>query len=601
MWRMAILAVAIALGACAEDTNAPEAGAGLDASMSVARDLAMTIDDGVPPSIDASVTSDFTASVDLSSSCPAAPTLHASCDPKVPSSCPGGACLVNLCVGERVDPHRFDSCGDGTCGACESAQSCPADCAPAPVISGSKGYDDPKTITIWLHGFTNHTAASLKNTVYGAVTGPGDLAGATKAFGVPTPDGSDPNFDTAPNQLVGVEYYGAVPPAWMSQQDIAEVEQYPYLGGATGLQRYSLIVAKFIRWRMAHTGATHVNIACHSMGCLLARFVIENDLEHLASQSVIARWVTSAGVVAGAQLALLYGNPKVQMTADQIGLAVDDFAAMNPANVQLYAASYDHKLYEGNNPLFGGILIHHVGATDPRVAAAANLQLLNLDNPMQQPNDGIMFTFDEMFASQSAAASVKTPSGEIVSATHSFIHVQHQDSPAGGDFQTQLVAALFHRRKVFVTLDSINLKKDHELSLSTPLEVGLPPAEVVAETRVDYNSYSQGKANLLSLVDDDELAYWSPPMFQQTINTTLTPHQVLYEGPIFDDQTSLHLKLILTETDFYVRYGTQESLGPLTDKQLLSFEGDLPLSEGTIPASGDGASISIKVHVVSLY
>jgi hypothetical protein len=442
-------------------------------------------------------------------------------------------------------------------------------------------------------------------TVYGAVGGGcGDLGDAVTIFRTGNPCGGDPNFDTAPNQVVSVEYYGAIPATWMSQQDIMEVEQYPYIGGPTGLQRYGLIVAKFIKWRMAHTGATHVNLACHSMGCLLARYVIENDLEQLASQNKITRWVTGAGVIAGAQLARLYNNPQVQMAAVNIGLAVDDFALMNPDYVQAHASSYDHKLWQGNNPLFAGMLIHHVGATDPRVPQALNIQLLNLNNPQQDPNDGIMYTFDEMFASQSAAASVQTPSGQVVSATHSFLHIGHMNTTAGTDFKALLVAGLYHRRKVFITLDSITLKKDHEWSLATPLELGAPPAEVVAETLVRYDPYTMPMYGVTALVDDDEMAYWSPPMFQQTQGTTLAPGQVIYAGPIFDDQTVLRLTLTLTESDYYQRYQVNESFPAFSDKQLIQVDQNITLANGmkqSIQASGDGADIVLGVSVVPLY
>jgi hypothetical protein len=533
--------------------------------------------------------------------CPPPPVFNFKCDPHDSSTCPAGFCIVNQCVAGQFDPHRFDGSGDGVCGPCEDAAECPADCGAPPTTSGQKVYDDPNTITVWLHGYTNHTAASLQATTYGSIIGCGDVGDALTTYGPSVPCGRDPAGDTAPNQVVAVEYYGAQPPAWMSAQDIMEVEQYPYLGGPTGLQRYGLIVAKFIRWRMAHTGATHVNIACHSMGCLLTRYVIENDIEQLASENKIVRWVTGAGVIGGAQLARLHNNPAFQMAADQVGLAVDDFALMNPDYVQTYAASWDHQLHEGNNPLLAGMLIHHVGATDPRIGQAFNLQLLNLGNPDELPNDGILFTFDEMFASQAPRASLVTPSGEVLSATHAFIHVGHIDAPSAEGFHAALAAGLFHRRKVFVTLDSITLKKDHEFTLQTPLELGTPPAEVVAEVQVSYDPYTMPKFGTHTLVDDDELAYRSPQLLSQVQGTTLQPSMVLYAGPVFDDQMAIHLKLTLTETDWYARYGCTESGPALSDRNLLNYESDVSLMDQVIPWSDDGADVKLRVHVVDLY
>src|SRR5579883_1673251 len=297
-------------------------------SIDAARDARSAPPDRAAP-IDGSLAGDLDSSVP-DGACPPPPVFNYQCDPKNPATCPAGFCIFNQCVAGQFDSHQFDNCGDGVCSLCETAANCPADCGAPPVTTGAKVYDDPNTITVWLHGFTNHTAATLKTTTYGAVMGWGDIGAAAATYGVNRPCGADSQLASAPNQIVGVEYYGAIPPSWMSQQDVMEVEQYPYLGGPTGLQRYGLIVAKFIKWKMAQTGATHVNLACHSMGCLLARYVIENDVEHLASSNVFVRWVTSSGVIAGAQLARLYNNPSIQMFADQIGLAVDDFALMNP-------------------------------------------------------------------------------------------------------------------------------------------------------------------------------------------------------------------------------------------------------------------------------
>ena len=564
-----------------------------------APDLAVADDAGADLATPVDASPDLAAGDDAS--CPSAPVFNFTCDPNDPATCPKGLCIANQCIGAQLDQHQFDGCGDGVCGACETAKSCPADCAPPPVFSGKKVYDDPNTITVWLHGFTNHTASDLQKTVYGALKGCGDVGDAVTTFKVGVPCGADPKYDTAPNQVVAVEYYGAIAPAWMTPQDVKEVEQYPYLGGPTGLQRYGLIVAKFIKWRMAHTGATHVNLACHSMGCLLARYVIENDIEQLASKNMIVRWSTSAGVVAGAQLAQLYNNPAIQMAADQIGLAVDDFALMNPPYVQTYAASWDHKLWEGNNPLLGGILIHHGGATNPAIAQALNIQLLNLNNPRQYPNDGIMFTLDEMFASQSAAGSVHTPGGAVVAATHSFDYIGHQEATSSLGYRALLVAGLYHRRKVFVTIDSITLKKDHEFTLATPLELGTPPGEVVAETEVRYDPYTMPKYGVAALVDNDKMAYWSAPEWSQTQGSTLMPGQVIFAGPVFDDQTEIALNLVLTESDWYVRYGVQESGPALTDRELLNYNANVQLMDQSISVTGDGADIKLGVKVIPMY
>jgi hypothetical protein len=568
-------------------------------------------DAGLPVE-DAGADAGLDAGFDAGLQCPHPPETYA-CDPADASTCPGGICIVSWCVGQVVDAGWYATCGNGVCDPCETPATCPADCAPPPVLTGQKVYDDPKTISVWVHGFSNHSQSELAMTTYGAVTGCNDLGGALATYEPSVPCAtSSPANDTAPNQAVGVDYYGAIPASWMSAQDVMEVEQYPYLDGPTGLQRYGLIVAKFIKWRLAYAGADYVNIACHSMGCLITRYLIENDLEQLASTQKIVRWETNAGVISGAQLSRLYDNPSVQMYAMAIGLGTtSDFALMNPAYVQQYAAAWDHQLWEGNNPLFGGILIHHVGATNPAVPQAAGLPLLDsipTENPQGNPNDGIMFTFDEFFHSQSPAASVQTPSGMVVPATHSYEYIGHIDEPSSETAHMLMAAGLYHRRKVLVTLQSITLNRDFELhptDASTYTMTGSPPGEVVAETNVDYNSYTLPTFGTSATIHTDTIAYRSADMFQQIQATTLMPNQIIFEAPVFDGQTDFDLSATLTETDYYLRYGLQENmLAPLlsTDQPIISYTGmNEPLTNHTIPVTNTAATIQLQVQVVDMY
>ena len=582
-----------------DDVGAPgDAATEGDASIADADAGAADVSQEAPAEASLDAAHDAPADGDGSSCDP--PTFDYLCDPADAGSCPSGLCILGQCIAPLVDPHRWDGCGDGACGACETPTTCPADCASPPTVTGQKAYDDPSTITVWVHGFTNNTADKLKSVVYGGVKGCGDLGNITHDFGIARPCGDV--SPTAPNQLIAVEYYGATPAAFLSAADVAEIEQYPYLGGPTGLPRYARVVAKFIRERLATTGATHVNLACHSMGCLISRYVIENDLEHLASDGRIVRWVTSAGVLAGARLARLYDNPAIQQAAGLIGLAVDDFAAMNPDYVQATAAAWDHKLYEGNNPLLGGVLVHHVAGTDPKIPQAVNIQLLDLNNPGNEPNDGIMYTLDEYFHAQSPAASVVTKSGEVMSATHSFEHLGHMEVSTGEAFRTLAAAGLFHRRKVVVTLESVTLHQDREFSIPDHVdEQGSSPAELVVETQVRYDPYTVPAFGKTSLVQDDQIAYRSPELRVQAAGASAEPKLVLFAGPVFDEQTSLRLDATLVEADLFPRWNVAEALLFTPNRELAKFGGVVTLADQTLHVGNAYADFDLSIHVVEMY
>jgi hypothetical protein len=536
--------------------------------------------------------------------CPTPPTFNTACDTNDPSTCQDGLCILNFCVGAHGDTSVWGRCGDGTCDSCEDGTICPADCATPVVPVGTKVYDDPNTITVWVHGFTPHSSAEQMNMKYGEVKGCSDLGDAVAEYGINRPCATN-GMDTTPDQIIGVEYYGANPADWMTAQDAADVAQYPYMGGTVGLQRYGLVVGKFIRWRLSVTGATHVNLACHSMGCLISRYVIENDIEHLASTNKIVRWATNAGVVGGARLARLYNNPTVEPLSDAIGLSVDDFAAMTPENVAQFAAAYDHKLYSMDNPLFTGMLIHNLGGTDPTVQASGfNIPLLDIlpsMNTGNEPNDGIMFTEDEYFHDSAPAVRLTTPGGMVMTPTHSYIHTYHMEVPSQPGAKALMVAGLFQKRKVIITLESVQLQKDfeqHAGDITTLLQTGTPPADVVAETTIDYKPFTHAT----TIVDEDKIAYRSPLLFEQDQGTTLMPNQVLFSGPVFDAQTALHLTTVLTETDSYARWGIAEGLlGNISDTAIVSIDKDVPLTDHTETATNANATITVKVQVVDMY
>lgn len=532
--------------------------------------------------------------------CPPVETYSYTCDPAVPATCPGGACVFGVCIGPQLDPTRWDACGNGSCEACETG--CPADCGPAFTAGSGKQYTGDKTITVWVHGFSNQGPDKLKQLTYGSDKGCGDVLGMIQQFGVARPCGTDAGKGKDPNQLIAVEYYGENPPGWMTQQEIAEVEQYPFSGGPLGLQRYALITAKFARYKMEQSGATHVQFACHSMGCLITRQLIETDLEGLASSGKIVRWFTSTGVVAGARLSRLFNNDTVQQASKTIGLELSDFILMNPDYVWDTTAVWDHKLHEANNPHFGGVLMHHVGATDPKIAQALNIQLLDLLGGGNEANDGIMYTDDMYFHDQAEQVAFKALSGEAVRPGLTLVHADHMTCPETEPTGVLATAALFHRRKVEIKLAKLELKNDLEKdNLLDFSQEGDAPAEVSVEVGVRFNPYIKDTFGKNVLVHDSRLAQRTAPLWQQTQGTTSQPGTVLFQGPVFDQMTSLNLQVAVVEVDNYPAKKILENIGDPSD-DLVTWQGAVPLTDGhTWTATSANAVATFAVRVFEMY
>ncbi len=298
---------------------------------------------------------------------------------------------------------------------------------------------------------------------------------------------------------------------------------------------------------------------------------------------------TAAVLAAVAMLALAFPGSAQQPGQPFKQCGKVQLIFMNPDYVQDHAASWDHRLYEANNPLLAGILVHHVAGTDPTIPNAGGLAMLDLNNPGDEPNDGIMFTADEYFHSGSAAQP-----------THSFVHTGHLAVPSSDAFHALAAAGLFHRRKVFVTLESVALFNDREFSLSNYDEQGAPPAEVVAETDVYYDPYTLPAFGRAAHVHQDRIDFRSADMFQQFAGTTLQPGQSLFEGPVFDGQDAFYLFVQLTEADWYPRWNVREAaVDP--NRKLVAFAGVVPLVDHVIHVESEYAAADIAVHVVALY
>ena len=528
-----------------------------------------------------------------------------------PSTCVGGICITNgWCVGQVVDAGWYDGCGNGVCDPCETAQSCPGRLCPGAGPDRHQGLrrpqDDHRLGPRLLephagragdhdlrrpHGLqrSRRGAADLRAEHPVRLQQPGRRHGAESGHrhGV-LREAAGHDVDDAPGHRGG----GAVPD----------------LGGPTGLQRYGLILGKFIKWRLAYTGANYANLVCHSMGCLISRYVIENDIEGLASSQKIVRWETNAGVVAGARLARLYDNPNVQSAANAIGLATDDFAVMNPLYVQQYAAPYDHQLYAANNPLYNGILIHNVGATDQSLPQALGISLLDT---IPGENAATARRRDHVHLRRvlphDRPARDRADAQQRRDADQPLLRLGGSHRPAQGrgvahaDGRGALPPPQGHRHAaVHRAQQRLRDGLDHAFH-------GRPAArrDRPRDDRRLQRLYKPTFGTTATL-HVDTLGYRSADMSQQSQGATLMPGQVLFEAPVFDGQTTFHLNVKLTETDYYPRFSVLENMlaatGLLTSNQnILTYDGEVSLTNQMIPATSASATVQFQVQVVDMY
>ena len=92
-------------------------------------------------------------------------------------------------------------------------------------------------------------------------------------------------------------------------------------------------------------------------------------------------------------------------------------------------------------------------------------------------------------------------------------------------------------------------------------------------------------------------------MFQATQGQSVAANQVIFAGPVFDDQQDLWLKAEILEADWYPRFDVRELALGIGDKHdaLITFQGQVELRDHEFVAENEKARITIAVRVFSMY
>ena len=529
--------------------------------------------------------------------CPSSLDFDYSCDVRDPQSCPSGICLLGLCLGPTVDPERWASCGDGVCEPCETERTCPADCAPPPALDRPLAWDPATTLTVQVHGFRSVRESDVESQIYGEPRSAGGIGRAMQPFLDGIPDGT--REPEAPNQLIGVNYYGATPAPWITGPEAAQIQRFRR-NSPQSVHRYALIVAKFVRHRMALSGATHVRFVCHSMGCHVIRYLIEHDLEGLASEGRVVRWATIAGVIAGARLARLYDNPTVRTIGDEIGLNTADFVHMHPDYVMDHIARWDHRPYAANNPNFTGIRMHHVLGSDPRLSDTRNLiRLLDLNNPGDEPNDGIVYTLDQHFHEQAEPVRARDVAGRAHLPSTSALYLEHFDVSDAEGSGVMAAALLFHHRQVRVTLRRAHVHDDLERRNAFDFaRQGDSPGELVAAVRVSY-PWVQQLLGRTVIVHETAVDHRTPDLRIVRQGEVNELDLVLFDGPVFDAMDAIRMDVRLQEVDCYLRFDIDEWCLPPSPSEFLRFQGEVSLENQVLVWENARIRAEVEVEVFS--
>jgi hypothetical protein len=426
---------------------------------------------------------------------------------------------------------------------------------------GGGTHDPNRTATIYVHGFDPDGAS--QGGVYGHDVLDPLLDDIADLEGLPTIN--QPGGITKPNVIAATTYYGDTPPPYYTAQDIADIAAVTAQWGG-GIPRYALIVAKYAKRLMELSGAQQVNFVSASMGSFVTRWLIEKNVEGLAADGRIARWLSLEGVISGNWAA---SRNELTFLWDLFGTPTIDVDQMDYGWIEQYLHA---PRWEADNPLLASILIGQTASTSDTANEGALTAAMLLFGEFQ-PNDGVQGVYDAYFQ------SVTAPSRYLgLSPTLTHHHVNHYELADHQGAWAQAVCFITQKRRVTVTLIRAQVTDIHEPDL--PLW-DWTPAEIVFQSRV-YSPLAASRWGIVDPLSSRHRVGASSPIVDYDFNgQEHVLDQVIFDDLVLDTETQLDLELWAEEIDWDVRYGVTEPLVPP------SYD-DLGGNWITVPITGPG-------------
>lgn len=429
----------------------------------------------------------------------------------------------------------------------------------APFLHASL-YDPNKSVTVYVHGFS--PSGYRKSGVYGEDEVEPFFEQIPLFLGLPTT--VDENDKFKPNVLSSTNYYGDTPPSYYTKRDILDIEAMDnqYNGG---IPRYAMIVAKYAKYLMERNNAQQVNFVSASMGSLVARWIIEKDLEGLASGKKIGRWLSIEGVLNGnyaASKSILF---KLYDSYEDVSIDTKhmkyDWIKKNLSNPRRI----------GQSPYYKDILIGTETSTNDQTMGSA-LTKLGLVHGVFHPNDGYQIDTDTFF--QDILAPYRF-FGQ--NPTHTYLHYTHLGIKNAKALWAEVGNFLTSNKRVRVRLNNVkvnNIKEKDRWYLKAL------PAEIVFESRV-YSPALSLKWGINDAVSEKLYAGAVPPIVKyKKKRETKFVNQVIFDDFVDPQEDSLNIWLNVREIDGDLRYKVYESIKDRDYQNIGDVTFSVPLKNG---------------------
>ncbi len=438
-----------------------------------------------------------------------------------------------------------------------------------------------KVITLYLHGYNQD--GYKKDGIYGVDDSLEENAEVANFLGFSTLY-EESSSELGNNILVATPYYGNQAPDYYTDQDIKDIENI-----GIGIPRYALIAAKYAKYIMKKSGAQKINILSVSMGSLVARYMIEKNLETIASDKKITRWLSLEGVIQGNYAA----------SSKNLVEVVNIFEKQSPDVEHMSYKWIEKNLGSraiGNSPYYKDIIVGFETSTKDD-ALEGILSIWMTINDKFRPNDGYQIARDTYFKIDNIE---NMPNN--LPPTHTYFHNNHIDLADNKSAWVQAVSFLTSKKRVKITLTKATVNDIHEdrekikVLGKTIGSHNFKPAEIVFASTI-----TSPKANdLWSIkdpIDERVLSGGALSIYQYENNgDTKIVNQELFNDFVIPSEDMLSLNINAYEIDRYAKYNMHELTGQKTEN-LGGETIEIPLQNGTHRVSTEDWNGEVKVEV----
>jgi hypothetical protein len=385
---------------------------------------------------------------------------------------------------------------------------------------------------------------------------------------------------TVINIAKSTTYYGDTPPAYYSEKDIQDLKAVTAQWDG-GIPRYAMIIAKYAKHLMQQEKVERINIVSGSMGSLVTRWMIEKNVEGLASDKKIVKWYSLEGVITGN-----YAADRKEYIEKFYGGSALDSIDITHMTSDWIEENFQNPVSKATSPYYKDILLGQQASTDDGLNKGSLTALLFL-NGQFSANDGTQRVKDCRFDETLPEARFND-----LSPTFTLIHKNHLSLKDHKGAWANVMIFLNAKKRVKITLLDAKVEDIQE-----DIRWYNKKAEIVFASKV-YSPQIEKTWGIKEAIAENTRS-----------GATLAVHNYSEDGEennlnqfILDqfvaaDETNLMIDFKIEEIDYAAKYGVYERLNhhyDLIDKTQVT----VPLENGNYPFSGDNWSFHLKVEVL---